>query len=152
MPVALNKGTNQEQQCGLWLMEISYQHLYYMILVAWGYYNLCAAMQYLELMSVHPIAKSSKRFNGAYSSLGIVGLPLVYMQFILRGIRILNHFQAHIIKALKRSNTSGTNGYSTAIVSNKLADGITTNRNILSMHLVPLYLFALYGQMQEPQG
>ena len=43
MPIAaLYKRTHQKQQCGLWLMEISYECLDNLVGITWGYDNLSA--------------------------------------------------------------------------------------------------------------
>ena len=61
VPVALDKGTHQEQQRRLRLMEIGDQHLYYLVVIAWGNDNLRTAMQRLQPVTVEPVEKSLNR-------------------------------------------------------------------------------------------
>ena len=56
------------------------------------------------------------------------------MQLFLCDIRILQHLQAHIIEALERADTGGSDGYCLAIVSQQTLDGVATDGNVLRVH------------------
>ena len=47
VPIAMEEGTHKKEQRGLWLVEIGYQHLHYLVLKAWGYDNLRTRMECL---------------------------------------------------------------------------------------------------------
>ena len=54
MPVAFDKGTHEEEQSGLGLVEVGDQHLHNLVVIAWGDDNLGAGMKHVEVVGVHP--------------------------------------------------------------------------------------------------
>ena len=77
MPVAMNKSTHQEEERGLRLMEVGDEHLYYLIVIAWGDDNLSAGVEDLQVMCIHPVSQGLKTIEGStLETVGGVGLPL----------------------------------------------------------------------------
>ena len=65
VPVALDEGADEKEQRGLGLVEVGYQHLYDLVVVAGGDDDLGATMQYLQTMSIHPDSQGLQCFNCA---------------------------------------------------------------------------------------
>ena len=56
------------------------------------------------------------------------------MQPFLVNIGVLEHLQAHIVEAFKRTHTGSTHSYSLTIVGQQFFYGLSPHGNILRMH------------------
>lgn len=54
VPVALDKGADEQQQCALWLVKIRHEHLYYLVLIAGSNDNLRTRMKRGQMIAIHP--------------------------------------------------------------------------------------------------
>ena len=96
-PFTLHKGTDEQEQCALRLMEIGDEDIDDMILEAWGDDNLCGRMKSLARVAVEIIAYLAQSIDGVEwgSALGgkslgiIVWLPLTHMQLLFGEIGIV---------------------------------------------------------------
>ena len=149
VPVAMDKGTNKEQKRRLGLVEISDQHLHYLIGLGGSYDKRRRRMERGELVASHPVEQSLQGLEAADLLLLairlLIRLPLVYVQLLFLDIGITHHLQAHIIKALQRAHASGSHGNSTTAMSQQALDSMTAHSNILGMHCVLANGLALHG-------
>ena len=64
MPVAMNKGGNQQKECALGLMEICYHPLHNLVLIAWGNDDTGGCMQGIQVIAVKVVKDILKVMNG----------------------------------------------------------------------------------------
>ena len=74
----------------------------------------------------------------------LVWVPLVDVQILLIGIRVLDEMHAHIVEALDGAHAGGAHGDDLALVMDELLQAAAMYHDILRMHLVTLYLQALH--------
>ena len=83
MPVAFDKGTHQQQQRGLRLMEVRDEHLHDVIVVARGDDDLGAAVEDSEGTGVHPSKQGLQGGDGiARGTVPGIRFPLGDMQLV----------------------------------------------------------------------
>ena len=97
VPIALDKGTHEQQQCRLRLMEVGDQHLHNLIVIARSNDNLRTRMQYLKTADIHPCGQTSQCLNSRNITRVVIGFPLTYVKLFFRQISIPHHLHSHII-------------------------------------------------------
>ena len=146
-PVATHKGTHEEQERGLGLVEVRDKHTDDFVVVAWADDDLGAGVEDFEMMGIHPVSESLQRALGI--TLGtvpiVIRLPLGDVELVFGEVRIGEDFEAHIVEAFKGAHTGGTDGNSLTIVVEEFGDGLTTHTDVFRVHLVALHLLTLDG-------
>ena len=85
MPIALDKGADQQQQRRLGLVEIGHQHLDNLVVIAWGNDDLSTAMEHLHGSGIHPVGQCPQCLNTPYPILltfAIIRLPLTDVELV----------------------------------------------------------------------
>ena len=146
----MQEGTHQKQERALWLMEIGYQHLHYLIGVARSDDDLRAGVKGFQSVAVEVI---DNRLDGLHRGDAIhqvaicrqlVWIPLLNMQIFLACLRVLDKMHAHVVKALDGAHAGGTHGDDLAIVLDQLFQTAAVNHDVLGVHLMALNLQTLH--------
>src|SRR5574344_1682562 len=122
MPITMQEGADQQQESTLWLMEISNQHLHYLIGISWSYNNLCTGMQGFQsilIQIIYDSLNSLHRSNIIYKTTIttiIIRIPLIHMQILFIGLWMFQQMNTHIIKTFNRTNTGSTHSYHLTIM------------------------------------
>ena len=125
-------------------MEIGHNGLYYAECIARRNHYACVRMYPVEPLGIQPLQQCRQGLNGRQGMLTAIRLPLPNAQFALLNAGVPAHLLTQEVEALQCAHRCSTHGNSRATGSNKALNQAALHLNILLVHLVVGYQFALH--------